>query len=172
MKKIFAILCMFALVGCGEDSKLREAVRARLKDPDSANFKDAVVSSNGLRSCIPWNAKNEMGGYSGWKVAELKKKNLEWEATFMDGNGSGCTEDDFRRSDVTDLAYQEAEQRAKDWLGTEKSKYCISIVSAYVTRSESMARTSSWGLPIPPEDIAKVSAIEANLKARNCTVPN
>lgn len=59
-----------SVAGCtGESSELR-AVRAALKDPDSAQFQDVrtVAGPDGVkRTCGRVNAKNAFGGYTGPK---------------------------------------------------------------------------------------------------------
>jgi hypothetical protein len=65
MKKFLICLPLaITLLGCGEESKIRDLVRENLKDPDSAQFKDFIISNNDSVACITWNAKNSKGGYT------------------------------------------------------------------------------------------------------------
>lgn len=45
----------------------RSFARLRLRDPDSANFKDLIKSRDGKYVCGYLNAKNRMGGYEGFQ---------------------------------------------------------------------------------------------------------
>lgn len=54
------------LIGCS-DSKIKEKVSSLLKDPDSAKFRNIKLFKNG-NYCGEINAKNELGGYVGFKV--------------------------------------------------------------------------------------------------------
>lgn len=68
MRKIAFILLALLLEACGDESDIQNAVRARLKDPDSAKFGtyQTFKSAKGETfACIEINAKNSMGGYSG-----------------------------------------------------------------------------------------------------------
>lgn len=71
-------LSSLALVACGEQSKIEDAVKQQLKDPGSATFKDLVISSDEHEACILWNAKNSLGGYGDWAVARLTNENSQW----------------------------------------------------------------------------------------------
>lgn len=65
MKKFLICLPLdITLLGCGEESKIRDLVRENLKDPDSVQFEDFIISNNDSVACITWNAKNSMGGYT------------------------------------------------------------------------------------------------------------
>lgn len=46
-------------------SQAREAVKERLRDPESARFKDLKIGRNDTIVCGEVNAKNAMGGYVG-----------------------------------------------------------------------------------------------------------
>jgi hypothetical protein len=54
------------LITGGPHSKARQAVQARLKDPESAQFRNLRETSTG-NVCGEVNARNEMGGYTGFK---------------------------------------------------------------------------------------------------------
>lgn len=106
MKQPIALFVMLVLLAaCGEGSKIKDVIRNNLKDPGSANFKDLVVSEDGKRACIVWNAKNSMGGYGDWNIAELKKDGLaangdKWIVKDMKGLSQNCTEISFRKDDI------------------------------------------------------------------------
>lgn len=73
----FCVLSL-ALTGCGEQSAIEDAIRANLRDPDSAKFRNLVVSQKKATACIEWNAKNAFGGYGDWDVARLKNIGGSW----------------------------------------------------------------------------------------------
>lgn len=80
MTRLTIIACVVALLcGCGESAAQKEAriqvnmkvtaegyVRAKLKDPDSAQFQNQFISSKDA-ACGEVNAKNSFGGYTGFK---------------------------------------------------------------------------------------------------------
>jgi hypothetical protein len=78
--KILIALTAVLLSACGDDSDIKDAVRAQLKDPDSAKFGQIKIyeKSDGLRACAEVNAKNSMGGYTGTKVIMLSKGAKGW----------------------------------------------------------------------------------------------
>lgn len=49
-------------------SRIRSAVMARLTDPNSATFDDLQVDASGRYGCGLVNAKNRMGGYTGFRA--------------------------------------------------------------------------------------------------------
>lgn len=63
----WAALCVVAatLVGCGPQSRAKEAVRKGLIDPDSAKFSDLRDGKTKGDVCGFVNAKNRMGGFVG-----------------------------------------------------------------------------------------------------------
>lgn len=113
MKKIFVLLpLVLMLSACGEESKIKEVIRNNLKDPGSAQFKDAVVSADAKRACLVWNSKNSMGGYGDWHTAELEKKGTEWTVKEMDGSDFNCSENGFAAIDAEEKAKSEAYENA------------------------------------------------------------
>lgn len=108
MKKLFVLIpIVLMLAACGEESKIKEVVRSNLKDPESAQFKDAVVSADGKRACIVWNAKNSMGGYGDWKAASLnmgdgltKETAWGWHIEELAASPESCSETVFQEYDV------------------------------------------------------------------------
>lgn len=80
LKHTAAIFCCFVLSGCGEESSVKKAVLNNLKDPDSAKFGDFTLSKNGEIpvACLAVNARNSMGGYTGYQQAALVKSHGEW----------------------------------------------------------------------------------------------
>ena len=71
------------LAACGQNSKIENAVRATLKDPQSAQFRNFLVSKGGTIACVGWNSKNSLGGYGDWDTAHLKKGEAGWVVTDM-----------------------------------------------------------------------------------------
>lgn len=93
MKRILFALVLLALAGCGERSEIEDAVRARLKDPSSAQFGTLVfLTPSRSHACIEVNAKNSLGGYVGTKIMQLQKSNGIWEVTSFDQVASNCKE--------------------------------------------------------------------------------
>lgn len=136
MRKIFVLLpLVFMLAACGEESKIKDAVRNSLKDPGSAQFKDAIISAKKNMACITWNAKNSMGGYGNWSTAELAKEDSEWIVQEMQGNPDNCTQDHFlienAKLEAIDLL-----QKAKNISKTEAvelaENQCRSLVNTYI----------------------------------------
>lgn len=93
--------CLVALLyGCNHsmfDDELRGLVRAKLNDPDSAQFGKSFVTEK-LKGtpCIGYNAKNLNGGYQGIRTALLFKvpvsgNERRWSVDSMDGKFE-CTE--------------------------------------------------------------------------------
>lgn len=88
MKFAVMLLMVMGMSGCGdnssslsqitEESKIQEAIRASLKDPDSAKFGEWGLI-NEKSACMTVNAKNGFGGYNGDKEAYLHKIQNKWE---------------------------------------------------------------------------------------------
>lgn len=79
MRLAVTALIALGISGCGfsDESKIQDAVRARLKDPDSARFGELTVV--GKQACITVNAKNSMGGYTGDQQAYLQEADGNWD---------------------------------------------------------------------------------------------
>jgi len=90
--KISIALTGLFLVGCSDSDvrKLQAPVRARLVDPESARFGDAIFNREMREACIEYNAKNRMGGYNGQKIAYLRVVRNEWEVGDMDATQVQC----------------------------------------------------------------------------------
>ena len=116
MVRTMVLLLPLLVAACGQGGQIENAVRDQLKDPDSAQFKDLVVSENGKRACVVWNAKNSMGGYGEWDVAELQKNNSSWKINDMRGHESNCTSVGFKALDAIPKAEFEATQKALEML--------------------------------------------------------
>jgi hypothetical protein len=111
---------VLTLVACGDGSKIKDAVRQNLKDPGSAKFNDTIISSDAKRACIVWNAKNSMGGYGDWDVAELKNIDSKWIIIKMKGNSENCSENAFKALDAGENVTFDATSHAINIL--EKAK--------------------------------------------------
>jgi len=61
------------------EEQLKDLVRTSLKDPESANFKNLRVMSNGRALCGDVNAKNSYGGYTGFKAFVADSEGVYWE---------------------------------------------------------------------------------------------
>ncbi len=83
MRSLFIALCALMLSACGSSEKNEavEAIKFRLKDPDSATFDKVkvVTSEDGKKHvCGRYNAKNSMGGYSGYSrfIYDVAEKSI------------------------------------------------------------------------------------------------
>lgn len=82
---LFLVCVIFIIIGCGNNSskskyddekwkedawneKGKDAIRSKLKDPSSANFRNVFFNNNGTPvSCGEVNSKNSFGAYSGYQ---------------------------------------------------------------------------------------------------------
>ncbi len=88
MKFAVIVLVALSVSGCGdnsvslgqitEKSKIQEAIRASLKDPESAKFGEWGLI-NEKSACMTVNAKNGFGGYTGDQEAYLHKTQNKWK---------------------------------------------------------------------------------------------
>jgi len=70
---LFAVGFSLALSACDSaESDAKKAVRAQLKDPESAKFGEFILV-NDNRACLEVNARNAFGGYTGIQMAALAK---------------------------------------------------------------------------------------------------
>jgi hypothetical protein len=120
-KGLYVFLMCLGVVSCGDGTGIEEKIRKNLNDPDSAKFRDVVVSESGRRACVGWNAKNMMGGYGEWKFARLEKKDSDWFVENMDIPESECSKLSLKAIDVQGSAWIEASQRAIDMLQKARS---------------------------------------------------
>lgn len=111
-RKFIACGVLTLVAGCGENGEIKDAVRAGLNDPSSAQFKEIVVSKDGGRACAEWNAKNGFGGYGNSSVAELRKSGGKWVITEMEGSVRNCGEEGFAAVDAGEKAEVAAENQA------------------------------------------------------------
>jgi hypothetical protein len=145
-KILITIPLIIAISGCSEESEIKDVIRANLKDPKSAQFKDYIESSDDITACITWNAKNGMGGYGEWEMAELKKSENGWEIVSLNTNPNLCSKEAFsarkKISSAQEDAKYEAIQTLKKSLNISQSeveklaksdecKLTISIYSQY-----------------------------------------
>lgn len=82
--KIAAVFCLM-LSACG-GSEFEDAVKSRLKDPDSTKFRSQTVQNDLNLACVEWTSKNGFGGYGEWTVADFKRVDGKW--TLLDVEGS------------------------------------------------------------------------------------
>jgi len=99
MKKSLILSIMIlalTLSGCENDkNEVIKVVDNLLIDPDSAKYKDFISNKDNTLSCITVNAKNRLGGYTGYTIVELKKFDKKWEVITMDGSLEKCTKRHF-----------------------------------------------------------------------------
>lgn len=92
--KMLGTACaVLLLAACGNSdvAGMKNAIKSRLVDPDSAKFGAIAFWPDESKACIEYNAKNRMGGYSGGKVALMKKQNGSWEVDQMDWRSDLCS---------------------------------------------------------------------------------
>lgn len=71
LNKFIFVASAFFLSSCGENEKVKDAVKQVLIDPDSARFGEIInFKSDTIRkaTCVEVNSKNRLGGYAGKKV--------------------------------------------------------------------------------------------------------
>jgi hypothetical protein len=77
-KALYALAIPLALAACSGRSGAEKAVRAVLKDADSAKFGEFYHNSTTGKACLTTNAKNSMGGYTGDSQSHLIKDGDGW----------------------------------------------------------------------------------------------
>jgi len=81
MKKLTLIAALCLLAACDRNrSGAEDAVRAILKDPESARFGEFYYNASTKKACLTVNAKNSMGGYTGDQQAYVELKEGGWDA--------------------------------------------------------------------------------------------
>jgi hypothetical protein len=179
LKTLIAILCLLTLVGCGESSKIKEAVRDKLKDPGSANFKEVLVSSDGKRACVAWNAKNPMGGYGGWEVALLENRASSWNVTDMTRQERNCSELGFKILDAKLIAENDARKMAVEMLSKARNisitnaafaakHECESIVMKYTILAAMEASDKLEGVATTTWSLDRQKLMEERLSRGSC----
>lgn len=92
MKKRVALVLALALISCSQQEDVQNAIKARLKDPGSAQFQRVVVSEKGDQACAIWNARNSFGGYGEWRATGLRKGAEGWQLADQDMAPERCTD--------------------------------------------------------------------------------
>jgi hypothetical protein len=81
MKKLTILAALILLAACNSNkSGAEDAVRAVLKDPDSAKFGEFYYNEKTQKGCLTVNAKNSMGGYTGDQQAYIEKTDKGWDS--------------------------------------------------------------------------------------------
>lgn len=166
MKKFALLFSVLFIASCGDSSELKSLITERLTDPESVQFRDVVISENKQRACVVWNARNRMGGYGDWQLAEFEKIDSQWTATSLDGIYVDCTQAYFQMLDETKIALEEAIVRSEAgdaareeviqlfktdwWLEEEEARFvaghdCKSEVDLYVFHSSEIAMSRRQG---------------------------
>lgn len=87
MKKIVLFGMLAMLSACNSNrSTAEDAVRERLKDPESAKFSEFSYNEETKKGCLTVNAKNSMGGYTGEQQAYLKMVDGQWFVSSIDAD--------------------------------------------------------------------------------------
>ena len=74
-----ALVLAASLAACNSQrAGAEEAVRAALRDPESARFGEFYYNEETKLACLTTNAKNAMGGYTGDKEAMLSYADGKW----------------------------------------------------------------------------------------------
>ncbi|GHU25841.1 hypothetical protein AGMMS50256_01350 [Betaproteobacteria bacterium] len=177
---LFPIVFLLAAWGWSDNSKIEDIVRQNLKDPGSAQFKDIIFSADKRRACIVWNAKNSLGGYGGWHIAEFKKENSEWVVKDMDVPEPNCREISFQAFDAKEKAEIEAQlkaieilQKVKNISSEEAAELgingeCREIVWKYAYESGSVAEYRVLHHPWLPDAEKALKESQAILDSGNC----
>lgn len=90
MKRLAVVaLAGMVLAGCGKSDtdRAREAVTARLKDPDSAKFRNERVVGEDRFVCGEVNAKNSAGGYVGFSSYAAFRQDDGSYVAFLESEG-------------------------------------------------------------------------------------
>ena len=100
------------LIGCNDESVIHELVKKNLKDPESAQFHEFIVSDDNAMGCVEWNARNSYGGYGEYEVAEFSKdKDHEWLLTDIDSSAP-CNKSEIERRAKNERAFMGAVEYA------------------------------------------------------------
>lgn len=84
MKKYFYVtLALLFLAGCSEQPSVESLIKSNLRDPDSAKFRNFIISKHKSMACIDWNARNSLGGYGEWDTARLVNEGKSWSIVKM-----------------------------------------------------------------------------------------
>lgn len=154
MKKIvFLLAATLLLTGCGEEEKVKNAVRENLKDPESARFTNFVLSKDGSHACIEWNAKNGFGGYGQGDAAVVFERDGIWEVDSMQTFDRRCSVESIEKEAKIDNAFVSGKQEAIDFIEKNKgkplsdlSKECQSMVTSYQLLKKFLARSEIYEL--------------------------
>lgn len=115
-KSLSVLFVLLSLAGCSEQSSIENVVRENLRDPESSQFRNLVVSKGSSRACIEWNAKNAFGGYGDWDVARLNKRDGEWVVSQIQvpsSNLHDCSQKSLDLAEQTEEAVKNIIERTK-----------------------------------------------------------
>ncbi|MGJ8619762.1 MAG: lipoprotein [Methylophilaceae bacterium] len=89
MKRYFYIaIALLLLAGCSEQPSVESLIKSNLRDPDSAKFRNFIISKHKTMACIDWNARNSFGGYGEWDTARLINEGKGWSIVKMQINAN------------------------------------------------------------------------------------
>ena len=146
-KTLFFIVIVSFLSACEDQSvenRIKEAVKARLKDFQSTQFRGILVNQN--RACIEYNEKNGSGEYVGFKAAHLKRISAEtWWFDWFE-NDRPCSVSDLTELQSID---REEEHTAQEILVLLKSQDLVkknakSLNDIENVKCRKMAQSLAW----------------------------
>lgn len=80
LRLLAIVAAVTTLAGCTSNQRgAEEEVRRNLKDPGSAQFGDFYYNPTTKKACLMVNAKNSMGGYSGYSAIVLRRTDEGWQ---------------------------------------------------------------------------------------------
>ena len=113
LKLYLSLSLLISLSACTQSelsdrAQIEAIVSEKLLDPESVRFGDLIISKDGNRACIEYNAKNRFGGYVGQSLAQLRKQYGTWMTDNLEASSFSCSTTGFEISDAEDAAELEA----------------------------------------------------------------
>jgi len=176
MKKYLTPFLISILVSaCSDENSIKDAITNTLIDPDSVQFKEISISSQNKSSCVIWNAKNAMGGYSDWNRTIFMKYSGKWVIT---DKVAACSKAGLDRLDKTEdfrnesnaIAFDIKEKLIKLSGDKELSEDCQSKIN-YFKQTYMYTKMSKMNLADDLYNTYKPLSekLRSDLGAGNCT---
>jgi hypothetical protein len=182
VKKILIITSILILLsGCTEEKNIEQAIRTKLNDPNSAQFKDLIKNGDGSTACITWNSKNSTGGYSKWAQAELSKDGSDWKVINLNTNPKRCTSEAFtareKIADAQSNAYAEATEILKSSLNPSRTsaeelakiEECKLIIFVYSRFAKALITNTANGTRDQHAE-TQYKELKSKLKSGDCNI--